>query len=76
MQPMRFCAPVHPSLCLRFYCALLQLSAVPNTHFYGGRLVDGCSAAQRPALLPGCPPLALLDVRCSITVMPSPDRLC
>lgn len=59
------CASVHPSLCLSLCCASLQLSAVPNAHFYGGRLVDGCSAAQRPALLPGCPPLAMLDVRCS-----------
>ena len=40
-----------------------DLSAVPNAAFYGGRLRDGVSAAQRRPLLPGLPPLVFLDVR-------------
>lgn len=31
----------------------------------GGQLLDGVSAADRPPLLPGCPPLVVLDVRCA-----------
>lgn len=44
-------------------CLPRSISAVPNRHFYGGRLVDGCSAEQRTSLLPGLPSLAFLDVR-------------
>lgn len=38
-------------------------AAVPNQQFYGGRLLDGCAAADRPSLLPGLPNLVFLDVR-------------
>ena len=36
---------------------------MPNVAFYGGRLRDGVSAAQRRPLLPGLPPLVFVDVR-------------
>ncbi|KAL4457552.1 hypothetical protein ABPG75_012417 [Micractinium tetrahymenae] len=52
-----------PFLLRRQYRCHPDISAVPNSHFYGGRLVDGCSAEQRASLLPGLPSLAFLDVR-------------
>ena len=39
------------------------LSAIPNAHFYQGRLLDGCQADDRPALVPGLGPLSFEDVR-------------
>ena len=38
------------------------LSFIPNYTFYSGRLLDGCSAAQRQPLLPGLPALGFCDV--------------
>ena len=40
-----------------------SIAAVSNHSFYGGRLLDGCTAAERGPLLPGLPPLLCLDVR-------------
>ena len=40
-----------------------SIAAVSNHSFYGGRLLDGCTAADRGPLLPGLPPLLCLDVR-------------
>ena len=34
-----------------------------NQQFYGGKLLDGCAAEQRPALVQGLAPLAFVDVR-------------
>ena len=39
-----------------------RISAVPNDLFYSGRLRDGVTAADRPALVPGVPPLVFVDV--------------
>jgi superfamily I DNA and/or RNA helicase len=39
------------------------LAAIANAAFYGGSLLDGCSAAQRGPLLPGLQPLVFCDVR-------------
>lgn len=49
MPPLRRCHP--------------DIAAVANAHFYGGRLLDGCAAADRPALLPGLPPVLGIDTR-------------
>ena len=39
-----------------------DLSAAPNTHFYGARLIDGCSPESRASLLgEGVPPLIFCD---------------
>jgi hypothetical protein len=43
------------------------ISGLANRLFYGGRLADGVSGADRPALLPGLPPLTCLDVAGGIT---------
>ena len=40
-----------------------QLSAIPNARFYGGKLLDGCTAAQLPPLAPDVPTLGFQDVR-------------
>ena len=40
-----------------------SIAAVSNHSFYGGRLLDGCTAANRGALLSGLPPVLCLDVR-------------
>ena len=40
-----------------------SLSAIPNAHFYQGRLLDGCQAGARQALVPGLAPLSFEDVR-------------
>lgn len=40
-----------------------QISRVPDTLFYNGRLLDGCSSAQRPALAPGLPPVCFLETQ-------------
>ncbi|KAG2493974.1 hypothetical protein HYH03_007901 [Edaphochlamys debaryana] len=37
------------------------LSGIANAAFYGGRLRDGCSAHQRPRLLPRLPALAVVE---------------
>ena len=39
------------------------ISTIPNQHFYQGRLLDGCLAGQRAALVPGLAPLSFQDVR-------------
>jgi hypothetical protein len=39
------------------------LSAIPNAQFYQGRLLDGCTAEQRPSLMHGLPPCVFVDVR-------------
>ena len=52
-----------PHLLRRQYRCHPDISAVPNQHFYSGRLVDGCAAAARASLLPGLPSLVWLDVR-------------
>ncbi len=52
-----------PHLLRRQYRCHPDLAAVPNQLFYGGRLLDGCAAADRPSLLPGLPSLVFLDVR-------------
>lgn len=39
-----------------------EIAAISNAHFYGGRLLDGCSAADRQPLVRGLPPLLCLDV--------------
>ncbi|GAQ88406.1 RNA helicase nonsense mRNA reducing factor [Klebsormidium nitens] len=39
------------------------VSALPNKLFYAGRLLDGCSAADRAALVAGLPALLFLDTR-------------
>lgn len=54
---------VPPYLLRRQYRCHPDISAVPNSHFYGGRLLDGCSREARASLVPGLPSLALLDVR-------------
>lgn len=38
-----------------------MLSLLSNKHFYNSRLVDGVTAAQRGALVPGLPPLVMCD---------------
>lgn len=40
-----------------------QIAAISNSQFYGGRLLDGCSAADRAPLVRGLPTLLCLDVR-------------
>lgn len=52
-----------PFLLRRQYRCHPDISAVPNAHFYGGRLLDGCTRDQRASLLPGLPSAAFLDVR-------------
>ena len=49
---MLACCRCHPSI-----------AAISNHSFYGGRLLDGCTAADRAPLLPGLPPVLCLDVR-------------
>ena len=39
------------------------ISSTPNKLFYNGQLIDGCTASQRPALLPGLAPVCFLEVR-------------
>ena len=39
-----------------------QIAAISNSQFYGGRLLDGCSAGDRAPLVRGLPPLLCLDV--------------
>lgn len=53
-----------PALLRRQYRCHPALSEIPNRLFYGGRLLDGCSAGQRQALLPGLPPLCFINVKC------------
>lgn len=36
---------------------------MPNALFYSGQLLDGCSAAQRPALVAGLPAVCFREVR-------------
>ena len=40
-----------------------SIAAISNHSFYSGRLLDGCTAADREPLLPGLPPVLCLDVR-------------
>lgn len=40
-----------------------NISRVPNTLFYNGQLVDGCTPAQRPALAPGLAPVCFLETQ-------------
>ncbi|KAK9809918.1 hypothetical protein WJX72_001732 [[Myrmecia] bisecta] len=47
-----------------------DLSSIPNQLFYGGRLLDGCTALQRAPVLPDLAPLCFLDVRGSETYDP------
>eukprot|EP00887_Chlorella_sp_A99_P002672 scaffold6.g2672.t1 len=51
-----------PFLLRRQYRCAPAISAVPNAHFYDGRLLDGVSAEQRASLLPGLPSLLFLHV--------------
>jgi hypothetical protein len=51
-----------PTLLRTQYRCHPAISAVPNLQFYGGRLLDGVTAAQRAPLLPSLPPLVFLDV--------------
>ncbi|BDA40874.1 Protein ZGRF1 [Coccomyxa sp. Obi] len=53
----------HVHLLRRQYRCHPEIAAISNAHFYGGRLLDGCSAADRPPLVRGLPPLLCLDVR-------------
>ncbi|KAJ1888077.1 hypothetical protein LPJ66_008755, partial [Kickxella alabastrina] len=39
-----------------------RIATLCSALFYGGRLRHGVTAGERPALIPGMPPLALLDV--------------
>jgi AAA domain/Protein of unknown function (DUF2439) len=52
-----------PHLLRQQYRCHPALSAIPNAQFYQGRLLNGCTAAQRPSLLPGLPPAVFVDVR-------------
>ena len=52
-----------PHLLRRQYRCHPSISAVPNTFYYDGRLLDGCTPEQRPSLLPGLPPVVFVDVR-------------
>jgi len=38
------------------------IARIPNQQFYGGQLLDGCTAEQRPAVVPHLPPICLVDV--------------
>lgn len=49
-------------LLLRQYRCHPAISAIPNAHFYGNRLLDGCAPGQRPSLLPGLPNLVAVDI--------------
>jgi hypothetical protein len=61
----RLMAAGHTPLLLRTqYRCHPRLSAVPNALYYGGRLLDGVSEAERPRLLPSLPPLTVMDVSC------------
>jgi superfamily I DNA and/or RNA helicase len=40
-----------------------DIAAMSNSQFYGGQLLDGCTALQRAPLAPGLPPLVCVDVR-------------
>ena len=53
-----------PILLRRQYRCHPALSAIPNRLFYGGQLLDGCTAAQRAPLVPGLPPLCFINVEC------------
>jgi hypothetical protein len=52
-----------PHLLRQQYRCHPALSAIPNAQFYQGRLLDGCTAEQRPSLVPGLPPAVFVDVR-------------
>jgi superfamily I DNA and/or RNA helicase len=52
-----------PHLLRRQYRCAPDIAAVPNRLFYGGRLLDGCTPAQRASLIPGVPCVAVVDVR-------------
>lgn len=39
-----------------------DISAIANANFYDNTLIDGCTAAQRPSLLPGLPSLVFINV--------------
>ncbi len=52
MSSLLRCCRCHPSI-----------AAISNHSFYGGRLLDGCTAADRAPLLPGLPPVLCVDVR-------------
>ena len=38
------------------------ISALANAHFYGGSLLDGIAAVDRPPVLPGLPPFSVIQV--------------
>jgi hypothetical protein len=40
-----------------------DISAIANANFYDNTLIDGCTAAQRPSLLPGFPSLVFINVQ-------------
>lgn len=40
-----------------------DISRVPNTLFYNGHLLDGCTAGQRPALAPGLAAVCFLETQ-------------
>lgn len=52
-----------PHLLRRQYRCHPSISAVPNTFYYDGRLLDGCTPEERPSLLPGLPPVVFVDIR-------------
>ena len=52
-----------PHFLRRQYRCHPMLSDIPNSMFYEGRLLDGCTTEQRPSLLPGLPAIVLVDVR-------------
>ena len=60
MSSLLRCCRCHPSI-----------AAISNHSFSGGRLLDGCTAADRAPLLPGLPPVLCVDPRGS---QPVPRR--
>ncbi|KFM27096.1 Uncharacterized protein C4orf21 [Auxenochlorella protothecoides] len=65
-RPMfvRLAAAGHPvHLLRRQYRCHPVISQIPNRCFYGGQLLDGCSASQRGPVLPGLPPRLWIDPR-------------
>lgn len=52
-----------PYLLRRQYRCHPHISAVPNAFFYANKLIDACSHADRPSLLPGAPAVIFVDVR-------------
>ncbi|CAD7702262.1 unnamed protein product [Ostreobium quekettii] len=52
-----------PFMLRRQYRCHPALADIPNRLFYDGRLLNGCSAEERPPLVEGWPPISFCDVR-------------